>query len=60
MQACAMYNLGYTAAHGGPQCKVVAVVKSAGDFCYLKSATGNNVSDSSGVGISIDSALLLS
>ena len=58
IDACAQYNLGAAVAGGGPECKAVAVVKAAGDYCYLKSATGINDTSSSGA-VGIDSAVLV-
>lgn len=58
IDACVMYNLGYSVSTGGPSCVGVAVVKVPGEYCYLKSGTGVNNTSSSG-GSPIDFAVLL-
>ena len=61
--ACAEYNAGYQSSQraginvGGGICKGVSLVLAAGEFCYLKNATGTNDTSTSG-GNRIDSAFL--
>lgn len=56
---CVAWNTGYAVTNlESPKCAVVAIVKSVGEFCYLKSATGKNDTSTSG-GALIDSAVLI-
>ncbi|KAF6815994.1 hypothetical protein CSOJ01_03263 [Colletotrichum sojae] len=64
MTLCAQYNQGYSDAVGddvyvgGGICVGVALVKGAGQFCYLKNATGINDTAAAG-GFPVDSAVLV-
>jgi len=57
INACALYNTGFTVSSGGLPCVVVAVVRAAGEYCYLKSSVGINDTSTSN-GAPIDSAIL--
>jgi hypothetical protein len=57
---CAMYNQRFEVTSGASlKCAVVGVARQAGDYCWLKSATGINNTDTSGAGVPIDSAVLI-
>jgi hypothetical protein len=58
IDACAEYNKGDAVSQGAAECKAIAVVKAKGEYCYLKSGTGVNDTNSSG-GSPIDTAVLV-
>lgn len=60
IDACSLYNDGYAVkTNNGDKCMGVSVVKQSGDYCWLKNAAGVNDTNSSGIGVSIDSAILI-